>query len=108
MLVVDLNEAAEKMRSLIINHDLPRADMAVYGSKCPYCGKSDRIRYLEKPERLTGFDGSRNEKVHSQYAQCWVTLIESHDSLENSLGVCKFCQNLLWLNPSADTFPLSI
>ena len=44
------NEAVERLKLFAICHGLPQTDMALFGIKCPYCGKSDRIRALEKPD----------------------------------------------------------
>ena len=46
-------EAIDKLKALIIENNLPQTDMSIFGIKCPYCGKSDRIRKLEPPEDLS-------------------------------------------------------
>ncbi len=83
-----INESVQELRQLVINCGLPKTDMALFGVKCLYCGKSDRIRQLENPEELQGkIDPDHMKK----YSALWMSLEQSNDSL----GVCKFCQNLL-------------
>lgn len=78
----------QKLQRFITDHDLPKTDIALYGIKCPYCGKSDRIRELEDPDELEGIIDPEDIKT---YSDCCVAL-----SLPmGSLGVCKFCQNPL-------------
>ena len=50
---METNEAAEVLKTFVLTHGLPKTDMALFGIKCPYCGKSDRIRELEEPDALT-------------------------------------------------------
>jgi hypothetical protein len=88
------HEAIQNLKSLIIENDLPRTDMALFGIKCPYCGKSDRIHRLEPPHALAR---SLNSTRLSQYADLWQRL----DSLQAGLGVCKFCLNPLALDTKA-------
>jgi hypothetical protein len=85
---MDTNEAVQKLQQFIIEHDLPDTEMALYGLKCPYCGKSDRIRKLEDPDDLSSTMKPEDRK---EYAQYWERLAPSG----GSLGVCKFCQNPL-------------
>jgi len=88
---VETHEAVEELKSLIIEHDLPQTDMAIFGVTCPYCGKSDRIRRLEPPEDLDGaIDSTKREK----YTVLWQRLNPS----AARLGICKFCLNPLELN----------
>lgn len=84
------NEAVEKLKSFAIRHGLPQTDMALFDIKCPYCGKSDRIRTLENPDELgNGIDSD----AMLLYSELWMSLATSG----GSLGVCKFCQNPLEL-----------
>ena len=59
-----INEAVEKLKTLVLTNGLPKTDMALFGIKCPYCGKSDRIRELEERMEVspllvdTGVDGA--------------------------------------------------
>ncbi len=85
---MDTNEVVQHLQQFIIDHDLPGTDMALFGIKCPYCGKSDRIRQLEEPEELHG--GIDPEDI-KKYADFWANFTQS----KGSLGVCKFCQNPL-------------
>ena len=93
------NEAAEELKSFVLTHGLPQTDMALFGILCPYCGKSDRIRELEKPDGLT-------QKMESKDMAVYVDLWEQLGRSNGSLGVCKFCQNLLLLQDKATALPL--
>ncbi|TES90816.1 MAG: hypothetical protein E3J94_04545 [Desulfobacteraceae bacterium] len=84
------NEAVELLKSFTIRHGLPQTDMALFDIKCPYCGKSDRIRTLENPDELK--NGIDPDDL-LQYSEIWMNLAPSG----GSLGVCKFCQNPLKL-----------
>ena len=96
---METNEAAEALKTLVLMHGLPKTDMALFGIKCPYCGKSDRIRELEEPDALTQKMDSENMAT---YFNLWDQLARSN----GSLGVCKFCQNLLLLQDQANALPL--
>jgi len=85
---MEINEATQKLQQFIIGHNLPKTDMALFGIKCPYCGKPDRIRQLEEPEIL---NGEMEPEVLVEYDELWTILSEP----DGSLGVCKFCQNPL-------------
>ena len=85
---MEFNEMVEKLREFVLQHGLPKTDMALFGIKCPYCGKSDRIRQLEEPEELGG--GIEPEEMQ-KYSYYWKSLTLG----EGSIGVCKFCQNPL-------------
>jgi len=78
----------QKLQQFIADHDLPKTDIALYGIKCPYCGKSDRIREIEDPNELEGIIDPEDIKT---YSDCRVAL----SLTAGSLGVCKFCQNPL-------------
>ena len=99
MFILDTNQAAEKLKTFVLTHDLPKTDMALFGIKCPYCGKSDRIRELEEPDALSKKIDSENMAI---YFSLWDQLARSN----GSLGVCKFCQNLLLLQDQASAAPL--
>ena len=99
MFILETNEAAEKLKTFVLTHDLPKTDMALFGIKCPYCGKSDRIRELEEPDALSKKIDSENMAI---YFSLWDQLARSN----GSLGVCKFCQNLLLLQDQASAAPL--
>ena len=96
---MDTNAAAEVLKTFVLTHGLPKTDMALFGIKCPYCGKSDRIRELEEPDVLTQKMDSKNMAV---YFNLWDQLAR----LNGSLGVCKFCQNLLVLQDKTSAVPL--
>jgi hypothetical protein len=97
--ILELNEAVEELKTFVLQHGLPQTDMALFGIMCPYCGKSDRIRELEEPDALTEKMDSNNLAI---YFNLWDQLTRS----KGSLGVCKFCQNLLLLQDKANAIPL--
>ena len=60
-------DVVQKLQRFIVDHDLPKTDIALYGIKCPYCGKSDRIRGLEDPNELEGIIDPEDIKTYSGY-----------------------------------------
>jgi len=84
------NEAVDRLKSFAIRLGLPKTDMALFDIKCPYCGKSDRIRTLENPDELK--NGIDPDDL-LLYSEIWMSLAPSG----GFLGVCKFCQNPLEL-----------
>lgn len=86
--------AAEELKAFVLMHGLPKTDMALFGIKCPYCGKSDRVRQLEEPDALSRKIDSKQMAI---YLDLWDQLTRSN----RSLAVCKFCQNLLLLQDNA-------
>ena len=96
---MEINEAVEELKTFVIKHGLPQTDMALFGIMCPYCGKSDRIRELEQPSVL---GAKMDSKQVAFYLKLWDQLIGS----TGSLGVCKFCQNLLLLQDKASAAPI--
>jgi hypothetical protein len=96
---LDTSAAAEELKTFVLTHDLPRTDIALYGIKCPYCGKSDRIRQLEEPDALSEKMDSKQMAI---YFDLWGRLTRSN----GALAVCKFCQNLLLLQDKASALPL--
>jgi hypothetical protein len=94
-----MHQAVEAIKQLVIEKNLPKKDMALFGIRCPYCGKSDRIRQLEDPESLNG--GLEAHEM-AEYESLWQHLTHS----KASLGVCKFCLNPLRLlaNGQAESF----
>ena len=99
MFILETNEAVAELKKFILEHGLPLTDMALFGIMCPYCGKSDRIRELEEPEALSA---KMDPKDMAFYLKMWDQLARSN----GSLGVCKFCQNLLLLQDKASAAPL--
>ena len=79
--------AVEHLKSLIITNGLPETDLALFGIKCPYCGKSDRIHKLEPPDDLP-------QRVNAEDALQYRALWHQLNPGTSLLGVCKFCQNL--------------
>ena len=78
-------EDIERYRNLIRDLGLPERDWALFGIRCPYCGKSDRINPLEKPEEL--------DSCPDDYRKLWEQF-----GREGDLVVCKFCEVLLVLD----------
>jgi hypothetical protein len=89
---MDRRQATASIKRLIIECELPRTDMALFGILCPYCGKTDRIRRLEPPPDLEGVLLEADLEV---YRSVWSILALNGEDL----GVCKFCFNVLRLNP---------
>lgn len=83
---MEIYEAVEKLKALIIKNNLPKTEMALFGIKCPYCGKSDRIHKLESPADLNKAIGTDDLQL---YSDLWVRL----NPFQKSLGTCKFCLN---------------
>jgi len=98
---MDRNQAVEDLQNLILEHDLPGTDMALFGVRCPYCGKSDRIRELEVPARL---DSRFPADEAARYAELWSALVGA----DGMLGVCKFCRNVLRLDAKRRADPLYV
>ena len=92
---MDKREALSQIRQFVLAHGLPRTDMTYFGIRCPYCGKSDRIRLLETPEELNG-DLLTADLEH--YKVLWGSLVNE----DVTLGICKFCLNALRLDLDKD------
>lgn len=88
---MDKLEAMNGLKEFLLEHGLPKADLALFGIKCPYCGKSDRIRQLEAPEEL---NGDLAQPDLERYTRLWHSLVEP----DVMLGFCKFCLNPLKLD----------
>jgi hypothetical protein len=88
---MDKSEAMAELKFFVLDHGLPKTEMALFGIKCPYCGKSDRIRQLEPPQEL---QGALPEVDLQQYTLLWQGLAEK----DGLLGICKFCLNPLKLH----------
>lgn len=85
---MDIFESLEKLKALILECGLPHTVFALFGIKCPYCGKSDRIHRLEAPEALADVVDSGKLR---KYGEIWREVNPSG----SQLGICKFCLNLL-------------
>ena len=96
---MEKNEAVEELKKFVLGNGLPKMDLALFGIMCPYCGKSDRIRQLEEPNSLAGKIDSEDLEL---YITLWNLLVRSNESL----GVCKFCQNPLLLDNKSSAAPL--
>jgi len=96
---VEFNEAVEALKTLVLTHGLPTTDMTLFGTLCPYCGKSDRIRALDKP-------GELNQQMDANKLAIYRSLWDQLTRADQSVGVCKFCQNLLLLKDKAGAVPL--
>lgn len=68
---METHDIVRKLQRFIADHDLPKTDIALYGIKCPYCGKSDRIRKLEDPDELEGIIDPEKIKI---FSDCCVAL----------------------------------
>jgi hypothetical protein len=95
------HEQIEQLRMLTINHGLPKTDMALYDVRCPYCGKSDRIRVLETPGQLIRCINAADFDI---YKDVWNKVAGPKDSL----GLCKFCQHVVKLEKNGRAEPLAI
>ena len=91
--------AVDQLKLFIIKHDLPETDFALFNVKCPYCGKSDRIRQLEPPDSL---NSRFNPRDLTEYTKTWHEFARPGQSL----GVCKFCDNPLKLKNNSSAEPL--
>ncbi|HYH01830.1 MAG TPA: hypothetical protein VEC37_01910 [Bacillota bacterium] len=87
-------EKIEKFKNLVMNLGLPVEDIVLFGVLCPYCGKNDRIRPLEQPGNLKG---ELEEVELTDYQELWIELLNSEVE-NNGLAVCKFCQNVTFIN----------
>ncbi|MBA4392940.1 MAG: hypothetical protein C0407_05255 [Desulfobacca sp.] len=86
-------EVIERFRKLIFEMGLPRNDYALFGVKCPYCGKSDRINRLESPEELTD--------CPEEYRLFWDKFGFRGDPV-----ICTFCRQVLSIdNTSHQAMP---
>ena len=92
-------EALMALRQFVTLNGLPKTDFSLYGVRCPYCGKIDRICRLEPPEEL---GHSMETEAMAKYETLWKTVIRT----DCSLGVCRFCQNLLRLKEDMTADPL--
>ena len=88
---MEIKESAQMLRQMVIENGLPKTDMALFGVKCLYCGKSDRIRQLETPDELYG---KMDLQDYETYAELWAHMAPPG----RFLGICKFCNNLLKLD----------
>jgi len=91
--------AVDQLQLFIIKHDLPETDLALFNVKCPYCGKSDRIRQLEPPDSL---NSRINPQDLTEYTKIWYNFAQP----DESLGVCKFCDTPLKLINNSSAEPL--
>ena len=83
-----MHDHIQALKTFVLDKGLPFTDIGLFGLKCPYCGKSDRIRILESPEELQGL---LSKEDIAQYRGLWAETISEN----TDVGVCKFCQNLL-------------
>ena len=87
-------EKIERLRAIVVELELPRHDFVLFGVKCPYCGKADRIHKLENPSELG--------ETSVEYAEIW-----NKFRSKGELAVCKFCRQVLLLSePSGSASPL--
>jgi hypothetical protein len=81
-------KGVERLRSLVMEMELPRRGVALFGVACPYCGKSDRVLKLERPSELS--------EAPREYENLW-----QRYSSGAEITVCEFCRQLLRLQPGA-------
>jgi len=89
---MDRFAAAESLKSVALEKELPDMEYALFGVRCPYCGKMDRIRPLEPPDRV---DRIRLGASFEAYESAWGRL----GSSGHGVGVCWFCRNVVVLPP---------
>jgi hypothetical protein len=92
-------EAIEDLRNFVMDHGLPATEFALFGVKCPYCGKSDQIRKLETPEEL-------RHVVDAEALASYSGFLQKNNHVETSIGVCGFCRNCLTLTQGGRAEPL--
>jgi len=92
-------EVIEDLRNFVMEHDLPATEIALFGVKCPYCGKSDQIRKLEPPEDL-------HRVVDAKALAAYSAFLTQNNHVGTSIGVCRFCRNCLTLTKSGRAEPL--
>ena len=83
----DLWKEIERFKQIILELGLPRQDYALFGLRCPYCGKSDRINPLETPDEL--------DECPEEYQKLW-----HHFRTQGDPVLCKFCLQVLSLDKS--------
>jgi hypothetical protein len=83
-------EEIEKFGNLVAELELPRDDFALFGVKCPYCGKTDRIHKLEKPSQI--------RDAPPEYERLW-----NKYSARGEPVMCMFCRQALVLAKSGDS-----
>ncbi len=93
-------ESTEDLRNFVIDHNLPATEIALFGVKCPYCGKSDQIRKLESPDELT-------DTIDGEALAAYKAFFNEINSPDPSIGVCRFCRNCLLLTGKGRAEPLS-
>ena len=88
------------LQALVMRLGLPKMDYALFGIKCPYCGKMDRICMLDPPGEA---QQTMDDEDAGEYARTWSVISQPGCSI----GVCKFCNNLLNLNNTTNAEPLA-
>ena len=94
-----LEHLYSESKRFVIDNELPQTDVALYGVRCPYCGKSDRIRELDHPDQLP-------QRIDSSRIQPYVLLWQTATESNAVLAICKFCQNLVRLSQDGTAGPL--
>jgi hypothetical protein len=93
---MEILKRVESFKHFILLHGLPANDVALFGVRCPYCGKSDRVRELEVPDTLRTILSAEELETYGTF---WVQLSKNG----HNLAICKFCHNPLHLDPDANT-----
>jgi hypothetical protein len=93
--MTSIHDAVEAFRRFVLDHELPKTNLSLFGLRCPYCGKSDRIKPLENPETLSG---ELPAESLNEYSRWWKEF-----TLEgNDLAFCEFCRQPLRLLRGSD------
>ncbi len=88
--MMDSEKALDVLSNIIFDNALPHTVYMLVGVRCPYCGKSDRIRPLESPGEVSGL----SESEFRLYRDAWDALTTD----DGTLGVCFFCRQVIGLD----------
>jgi len=86
---MDGEKAVATLKEIALDKGLPHTEYALFGVRCPYCGKMDRIRPLEPPDEIEEILG---EEL-SRYREAWEVLARQ----DCEVGICWFCRQVLRL-----------
>ncbi len=92
-------QTIEDFRTFIMEHGLPDTEIALFGVKCPYCGKSDRIKKLDPP-------GDLGQVLDEEALTVYEAFFQEMGDPDTSMGVCGFCRNCLTLKGGGRAEPL--
>ena len=86
---MDGEKAVETLKEIALDKELPHTEYALFGVRCPYCGKMDRIRPLEPPDEIEEILG----EDLLRYRAAWEALVQQ----DREAGICWFCRQVLKL-----------